>query len=175
MFSKFKCKSIALASVLAIFGFAFNASATPITTTAEILGNVTVTQNAVLQFGQITSGSTAGTVTLTTGGGISSSTIDIALVGGESAGEVLVDTSGLPLNTGITVTVTGGTLFSGGNTMTVQGNCQRAGGTASAINVPCTFNSTPGSESVLIGGELSVGANQPVGSYSGTMEVTAAF
>jgi uncharacterized protein DUF4402 len=178
MFNKFKCKLIALASVLAVFGFAFNANATPITTSAEIVGNVTVTQTAPLQFGQMTSGPTAGTVTLTTGGGISSSTIDIALIGSESVGTMDLNTSGLVLGTPVTVTVTGGTLTSGGgDTMTVLGNCEGPGGVPSAINAPCTFNATPLSspESVTIGGQLSVGSVQPVGVYNGTMEVTAAF
>lgn len=169
-------KSITLISILVVLGSVNNSSATPISTSAEIVGNVTVTQNAPLQFGQLTSGVTAGTVTLTTGGTISSSTTDIALIGGENVGEMLVNTTGLAAGTPITVTVTGGTLTSGLNNMTVLGNCEGPGGVPSAINAPCTFNATPSAtESVLIGGELSVGVNQPVGTYSGTMEVTAAF
>ncbi len=176
MFSRFNCKSVVFFSFLVVLGFAYNASATPITTNAEIVGNITVTQNAPLNFGQITSGTTAGTVTLTTGGTIAASNATIALIGGHSVGEMLLNTTGVPPASTITVTVTGGTLTSGGNTMTVLGNCEGPGGVPSAINAACTFTVTPGpAESVLIGGELSVGANQAVGVYTGTMEVTAAF
>ena len=174
MFKKFK--SVALTSVLFVFGFAYNASATPINTSANIVGNITVTETTPLSFGDITSGTTAGTVTLTTGGAISASNATIVLLGSEQVGDMALNTTGVPVASTITVTVTGGTLTSGLNTMTVLGNCEGPGGAASAINAPCTFTVTPGpAESVLIGGELSVGANQATGNYTGTMEVTAAF
>ena len=171
-----KIKSVALSSVLFVFGVAYNASATPINTSADIVGNITVTETTPLSFGDITSGTTAGTVTLTTGGTISASNATIVLLGSEQVGDMSLNTTGVPATTPITVTVTGGTLTSGLNTMTVQGNCEGPGGAPSAINAPCTFNSNAAAaESVLIGGQLSVGANQATGSYTGTMEVTAAF
>ena len=174
MFNKFK--SVALFSALLVFGLAYNASATPINTSANIVGNITVTETTPLSFGDITSGTTAGTVTLTTGGAIAASNATIVLLGSEQVGDMALNTTGVPALTPITVTVTGGTLTSGLNTMNVLGNCQGPGGAASAINAPCTFNSNnAAAESVLIGGELSVGANQATGNYTGTMEVTAAF
>jgi len=170
-------KVVALSSIMFVFGFAFNVSATPINTSANIVGNITVTETTPLNFGDITSGTTAGTVTLTTGGTISASNATIVLLGSEQVGDMALNTTGVPASMPITVTVTGGTLTNlAHDTMNVLGNCQGPGGDASAINVPCTFNSNAAAaESVLIGGELSVGANQATGFYFGTMEVTAAF
>ena len=119
-----------------VFGFAYNAIATPINTSADIVGNITVTETTPLSFGDITSGTTAGTVTLTTGGTISASNATIVLLGSEQVGDMSLNTTGVPAATPITVTVTGGNLTSGLNTMAVQGNCEGPGGVSQCYKRP---------------------------------------
>jgi hypothetical protein len=172
-----KTKSIVLSSVLFVFCFAYNASATPINTSAEVVGNITVTEQTPLNFGQFTVGIAGGVINfdagtvITTGG-------DVLLLGGDAGGVARLNTTGTPVAAPVTVTVTGTTLASGGNTMPIVGNClgPNGGDTLGADNGSCTFNSNQSAtDDVQIGGKLSVGASQPSGVYTGTLEVTAAF
>lgn len=173
MFGKFK--SIVLSSFLVVFGFASNSSATPINTSAEVVGNITVTEQTPLNFGQFTVGVTGGVITYDAGGTISASG-DVVLLGSEVGGVARLDTTGAGAATPVTVTVTGTTLSSGGNNMSIVGNCLGPAGALGADNGNCTFNSNnTTTDDVQIGGKLTVGANQPTGVYTGTLEVTAAF
>jgi len=173
MFKKFK--SIALSSVLFVVGFAYNASATPINTSAEVVGNITVTEQTPLNFGQFTVGIAGGVINFDAGSTISAGG-DVLLLGGDVGGVARLDTTGAGAATPVTVTVTGTTLASGGNTMPLVGNCLGPAGALGADNGSCTFSSNnTATDDVQIGGKLSVGANQPSGVYTGTLEVTAAF
>lgn len=177
MFKKFNCKSILLSSLLAVLGFATNASATPINTTAEVVGNITVTEQTPLNFGQFTVGNVGGVITFDAGGVISAAP-DILLLGGETGGVARLDTTGTPVAALVTVTVTGTNLTNGANTMTIVGNCLGpvVNFGVGADNGNCTFTSNQSAtDDVQIGGKLTVGANQPTGVYTGTLEVTAAF
>ena len=168
-------KVIAVSSIMFVLGFAFNAGATPINTSAEVVGNITVTEQTPLNFGQFTVGTLGGVVTFDAGGTISASG-DVLLLGGEVGGVARLDTTGAGAATPVTVTVTGTTLSSGGNTMAIVGNCLGPAGVLGADNGNCTFNSNnTTTDDVQIGGKLTVGANQPTGTYTGTLEVTAAF
>jgi hypothetical protein len=173
MFKIFKLS--ALTSVMFVLCLAYNASATPINTSAEVVGNITVTEQTPLNFGQFTVGIAGGVISFDAGTAISASG-DVLLLGGEVGGVARLDTTGAGAATPVTVTVTGTTLDSGGNSMTIVGNCQGPGGALGADNGTCTFNSNnTTTDDVQIGGKLTVGANQPVGTYTGTLEVTAAF
>jgi len=173
MFKKFK--SIALFSVLFVVGFAYNASATPISTSAEVVGNITVTEQTPLNFGKFTVGIAGGVISFDAGSTISAGG-DVLLLGGDVGGVARLDTTGAGAATPVTVTVTGTTLASGGNTMPLVGNCLGPAGALGADNGSCTFSSNnTATDDVQIGGKLSVGANQPSGVYNGTLEVTAAF
>lgn len=173
MFKKFK--SIALSSVLFVVGFAYNASATPINTSAEIVGNITVTEQTPLNFGQFTVGIAGGVISFDAGSIISAGG-DVLLLGGDVGGVARLDTTGAGALTPVTVTVTGTTLASGGNTMAIVGNCLGPAGVLGADNGNCTFiSNNSATDDVQIGGKLTVGANQPTGVYTGTLEVTAAF
>ena len=93
-------------------------------------------------------------------------------------GVAQLDTSGAGVGVPVTVTVTGATLTSAGlDTMIVDVNCKGPGAASlGADNSPCGFiSNVSATDDVLIGGEITVGANQPVGVYLGTLEVTAAF
>jgi hypothetical protein len=175
MFKIFKLS--ALTSVMFVLCLAYNASATPINTSAEVVGNITVTEQTPLNFGQFTVGVAGGIVSFDAGTAISASG-DVLLLGGEVGGVARLDTTGAGAATPetVTVTVTGTTLAPGGNTMAIVGNCLGPAGALGADNGTCTFNSNnTTTDDVQIGGKLTVGANQPVGTYTGTLEVTAAF
>jgi hypothetical protein len=178
MFKKFLYKAVVLSSFMFILSVATNASATPITTTAEVVGNITITQNTAFNFGQLTVGTGGGTVVFPAGG-VVTVTGDVIHLGGQTGGIADLDTQGVtPAGVGTTVTVTvtsPAPLNDGfGNTMAVTPDCL---GPAGAPGVgTCTFPSGElAAEQVQIGGTLTVGPNQAVGVYSGTLEVTAAF
>ncbi len=174
MFEKIKCKSIVLSSIIFVLCFAYNARAANITANAEIVGNISITPVAALDFGQFSSGITAGTVTLSTSGLISASTPDIVLLGNEITGIAFLDTSAAGLGL-VTVTVTGTTL-SGAGSMDLHPTCEGPGGIEGPPDLGCTFTATGSPTDLLIlGGVLDVAANQPVGVYSGVITVTAEF
>jgi len=175
MIRKFRNKSMALAGFLFIFTLAYNASATPINTTAEVVGNITVTEQTPLNFGQFTVGTGGGLITFNAGGTIGAGG-DVVLLGSEIGGVARLDTTGAGAATPVTVNVVGTTLTSGANTMTIVGNCLGPAGVLGADNGACTFNSNnTTADDVQIGGKLTVGGNQATGVYTGTLEVTAAF
>ncbi len=171
MFGKLNFKSIALFSFLAVFGFAYNASATPINTSATVLASVTVAEVTPLNFGSFTVGVVGGDVTFNAGGTISADP-DITLLGGEVGG--VASTTGPAAADNVQVFVTGTTL-TGPGIMNIVGNCQGPGGALGTNNGSCTFTSAGGVENVQIGGVLTVGPSQAVGVYTGTIEVTAGF
>ena len=176
MFEKIKCKSIVLSSIIFVLCFAYNASAADITANAEIVGNISVTPVAALDFGQFSSGISAGTVTFSTSGAISSSTLDIVLLGGEINGIANLDTTGAGAGTPVTVTVTGTTL-TGAGLMDLHPTCEGPGGLGEGLpDAGCNIIATGGaSDSLILGGVLDVAAAQPVGTYSGVIVVTAEF
>lgn len=175
MFKEFNCKSIILSGCLMVLGFANHVSASPITTNATILTSITVSEQTPLDFGSFTVGVVGGNLRFDAGGAINPAP-DITLLGGEQGGVARLDTSGGSTNAPVTVTVTGTTLTSGANFMNIQGNCRGNGGALGADNGSCTYNSQDiAADDVQIGGVLAVGASQPAGTYSGTLEVVAGF
>ena len=168
-------KSLVLTGFLLVFLLAYNASATPINTSAEVVGNITVSEVTPLNFGQFTVGTGGGLITFNANGVISAGG-DVLLLGGEIGGVARLDTTGAGAATPVTVNVTGTTLLSGINSMTIVGNCLGPGGVLGVDNGACTFNSNNvTTDDVQIGGKLTVGGNQATGVYTGTLEVTAAF
>jgi len=172
MFKKMNFKAIVLSSVMFVLCFAVNASATPINTTATVVTSVTVAEVTPFNFGSFVPDTSIQTVTFNAGGTIGA-TGGIVLLGGEVGG--VASTSGPSAADTVQVFVTGGLLTSGGNNMTVAGNCMGPGGALGTNDGSCTFTSAGGTENVQIGGVLTVGANQPTGVYTGTIEVTAGF
>jgi uncharacterized protein DUF4402 len=175
MLKNFLYKSVVVSSFMFILSVATNASATPINTTAEVVGNITVSEVTPLNFGQFTVGTGGGLITYNAAGVISAGG-DVILLGGEVGGVAGLDTTGAGVGPVVTVNVTGTTLTSGVNTMALVGNCFGPGGVLGVDNGACTFNSNGiVSDNVQIGGKLTVVGNQPSGIYTGTLEVTAAF
>jgi len=152
-----------------------NASATPITTNATVVGVVTVAEVTPLDFGSFAPDSaTPQTITFNAGGTIGA-TGNIVLLGGEIGG--VASTTGPTAGSTVQVVVLGGLINSAGNSMTVQINClgPGVGAVLGTLDGSCTFTSAGGLENVQIGGVLAVGANQPAGAYTGTVTVTAGF
>jgi hypothetical protein len=175
MFKKYLYKAIVLSNFMFILSVGTNVGATPITTTAEVVGNITVSEVTPLNFGQFTVGTGGGLITFNAAGVISAGG-DVVLLGGEVGGVAGLDTTGAGFGTLVTVNVTGTTLVSGVNSMTIVGNCLGPLGVLGVDNGACTFNSNGiVSDNVQIGGKLTVSGNQPSGVYAGTLEVTAAF
>jgi len=173
MFEKIKCKSIVLSSIIFILGFAYYASATPINTSATVITSVTVAEVTPLNFGSFTVGVAGGVLTFDAGGTISADP-DITHLGGEVGG--VASTTGPSASDTVLVFVTGTTLTGPAPPMVIVGNCKGPGAAPLGTdNGSCTFTSAGGVENVQIGGKLTVGASQPPGLYSGTIEVTAGF
>ncbi len=176
MFEKIKYKSIVLSGIIFVLCFAYNASATDINTTATVVSNIAVSEIAALDFGQFSSSASGGDVTFDAGAGISASG-GVTLLGGEISGIARLDTTGAGASL-VTVTMTGTTLLSGGDSMTLGANCL---GTPTNFGLgaddgDCTFTSNnTTTDDVILGGVLTVGANQPAGTYTGVISVIASF
>lgn len=172
-----KLKVITIYSFLFVFGLAFNASATPINTTANVVSELTVTVGNPLNFGMFSVGATGDTINFPANGTISTSSGLVTLLGGESIGTVTIS----PAPVTNTVTITLGSITNltcaacGGDPMNIVPECEIAGGGGTQGANTCTFTGTSNSEIVQIGGSLSVNGSQAPGVYNGTIEVTAGY
>jgi hypothetical protein len=168
-----KTKSPALATFallagLASTGAAFAATASG-TASAEIVSAIAVSSTATLNFGQIAPSGTAGTVSISTAG-VRSSTGGVTLGNQVAVAAASFGVTGAPNNVYTIVLPADGTvtLTSGGSpAMAVDGFVSNPAS-------PGTLNGG-GSDTILVGATLSVGVNQPNGSYSGTFPVTVAY
>lgn len=172
MFEKIKYKAIVFSSVFFVLCFAYNVSATPITTSASVVTAVTVTEVTALNFGLFVTDTTLQTITFEPGGTISGSGA-IVLVGGDVMG--VASTSGPSLNDTVVVNVLGTVLTGPGLDMPLEGICQGPGGALGTYNGSCNFVSGGGTENVQIGGRLTVNPNQTGGLYTGTLAVVAGY
>ena len=155
-----------LALVIAFFatGTAFAASATA-NATVSIVANISIAKVTDLQFGNIVAGVGATVVSLSTAG-VRGGSGNAVLGGTVSAASFTVSGDGastyaITLPTTVTLTTT-----PGAETMTVTG-----------------FNSNPsltgiltgGTQNLLVGATLNVGAGQVAGVYSSTFDVSVAY
>ncbi len=151
---------------LVVFGFACNASAAPLNTSAEIVTSITIPEQFSFDIGLITGGVVDRALTFDAGGTTSSAS-DSTLPGGEQGGVFRLVNAGTPAPATVTVTVTviGTTLASGDDTTVIVANCRESGGALNVDNGNCTvrFNEVI-DDDVNIGGKLTVGAspNPPV-------------
>lgn len=147
---------------------------------AKIIQPLTMTavSNTALNFGTVTLGTTASTVTLTAASTTTrGKTGDIVLVtsGAQSSAPSAAQftAAGEP-SAAITVTAADVTLTSGSNHLTV--NPAFAGGSnASGTTTYVTALDNTGSLALPVGGTLNLPANMVAGAYSGTLSVTVTY
>ena len=171
------------------------AATTNVPASATIVTPITLTQPADLRFGNLSASAALGTAVVappatlpaaapTTAApdvaGTRSATGGVLLVGGGACsasvncGPGSVQIAGGNSATFSTITLPATvTLTSGANTMTVGTLTSRYGalGTAGVTTGAGTLSAT-GTGLLMVGGTLSVAANQAVGAYTGTMAVT---
>ncbi len=135
---------------------------------AEIVSSLAITNTASLNFGQIASGTSAGTVTMTPLGIRLPIGVVLGNQGTSSAASFTV--TGGPLNLYSIVLPADGTV-------TLTSGSHPAMAVNTFLSVPALLGtlSLTGSQTLLVGATLSVGANQPNGIYTGTFNVTVSY
>lgn len=162
--------AIALMLTVAVSGPAAAQSNTATTSAgaaAEVVTAIAITKTKDLNFGDVVSGSTAGTVVITpqavrsaTGGATLGNT------GGASNAEFTVN-GDAGANYSITLPSTDVTLTSGMNSMAVNVFTSSPSGTGTL--------SGGGEQTLKVGATLNVGASQPSGTYTGSFDVTVTY
>lgn len=142
------------------------ASAYAITVTgnasAVIRRTIAATETQTMNFGTISSGTTAGTVTLSPAGVRTSS---LSYYGTSRPGIFTI--TGEP-STPLVISFANGTLSNGANTMTLSNF------TTSTTPASSTTDSS-GNLTLNVGADLAVAANQASGNYTGTYAVTISY
>ncbi len=138
------------------------------TATAAIIRPIAIAATASLRFGVIARPSTAGTLTVsttgavsTTGGVTGSNAINQGAIG-PRAGTFRV--SGEPGRTFVVILPPTATVTAPGGSMTI-----------SLFTVGALTGSPAGTLDIAVGGTLAVGANQAVGAYNGIYKITATY
>jgi Domain of unknown function (DUF4402) len=127
----------------------------------------------VLRFGQFLQPTTAGTLTVdiagavTTTGGVTGTTTLVQTGTGRGPGSFGL--TGSPNRQTDIIVPTSSTITSGSQTMTVNAFTSNANG-GGKLKLDAT-----GYQTLIIGATLNVGANQAVGSYTGTYTITVTF
>lgn len=140
-----------------------------VNTSASVVRNLTVTSTTDLSFGTFSAGSTPGTVSMSATG-TRGSTGGVTLVSASTGSQATVNLSGTP-----------STSYSVSLPATVQLTASGGSATMSLGSFTTTLTALQGSlnasgtGSFGIGGTLSVGANQPVATYSGSFTVTLSY
>lgn len=157
---------VALLGAMAVAAFAStNAQAATQTADARvvILPAVQLAQNDALDFGVVASSGTAGTVVLPIGSDTRNCSGGVTCVGPALRGQFTV--TGAENNFVVAISVPASvTLTSGTNIMPVA-----------LTPSLTTFTSTGVAQVFFVGGTLSVGVNQPAGTYTGSYNVSANY
>lgn len=166
----FKLALFALAAIGA--ATQVNAATTTATATATVISPISITKNSDLAFGKISAAASPGTITISPNGartasgvtGSGATTAAAFQVNGEPSTTYAIDTSATTAN-----------LTSGSDTMALTLISDFTGSTAtSGTQTTGTLDGT-GKQTLFVGGTLAVGANQPAGSYSGTVSVAVSY
>jgi hypothetical protein len=162
-------KNLYIASALALLlisATAANAATASSNASAEILTALTLTNTVPLEFGEIAASAAAGTVSVSTAS-VRTSTGGVTLAGLTPATASSFAVTGDAGDTYAITLPTSTTIASGANSMTVD-----------------TFTSAPdttgtlsggGTDTVLVGATLHVGANQVAGDYIGTFDLIVVY
>lgn len=157
--------AVALA-ISAAAGSAIAAQATA-TSTAGVVTPIAITKVTDLSFGNFAAAATPGTVTLSPNNAIAFTGGIVAAGGTPAAARFNVTGTG---TMGYSIAFTGSTtsLSSGGNSMPFT---RISDTSASAITSGDVTGGTlsAGAQSIFVGGQLAVAANQPAGTYTGNI------
>jgi hypothetical protein len=162
------------ALTLAIAAAAGSASAAvaTATSTSTVVTPITISKNADLAFGSFAPGATIGTVTVSPNGTRAVSGGVVAMGGAATAAQFAV--SGQDGST-YSITLGGSTsLTSGGDSMTFTSISALTASAATSGNVT-SGTLTGGAQTIYVGGVLDVAANQPAGTYTGTVTATVEY
>jgi len=163
----------ALAAVgLALPGTSMAASATA-TSSSTVVAPITITKSADLAFGKFAAGTaTAGTVTVSTSG---ARTVDGGVVAMSSTTSAARFDVGGEAGATYSITLSGPTeLSSGSDTMAFSPVSDLTG--ANTISGTVTSGTlTAGTQSIYVGGVLTVSANQAAGTYSGSVTASVDY
>ena len=161
----------ALALAAAAAGSASAAIATA-TSTSTVVTPIAISKNADLAFGSFAPGATLGTVTVSPNGTRAVSGGVVAMGGSATAAQFAVAGQD-----GATYSITLGgstSLVSGGDSMTFTSISDLSASAATSGNVS-SGTLTGGAQTIYVGGVLDVAANQPAGTYTGTVTATVEY
>ncbi len=161
----FKTAALSATAALAFGANAAHAADATATATAQILEQITVTRTSNLNFGTIVPDTAAsGDVSVAaTAAGARTCDANLTCAGAGSVSSAAFDVTA---SAGSTVAVTGLSgltqLTSGGNSMAIA-------------LVGSTLDMSSGSDTLYVGGDLTVGANQATGTYTGNFTVSVNY
>jgi hypothetical protein len=162
-------KKVSFAAILSLsLGLlaAGTARAATSTASASIISAITIVNTVGLQFGQIAPSASAGTVSVDVTG-TRSGTGGVTLAGGISPTAASFLVAGAPNNTYSFTLPSSTTISFSSNSMTVD---------TFVSNPPVTGTlSALGTDTLVVGATLHVGASQAIGAYTGTFNVTVAY
>lgn len=143
------------------------------TTSATVVTPITIVDAQNLSFGQFAAG-TGGTVVLTTGGA-ASATGDVVLTGGTKAAAKFTVSGQADATFSIGISdneLTHTTITTTPPTMALATKHDLDGSTG---NSPASGTLTLGTQTIYVGGTLTVASTQAVGAYSGTITATVNY
>jgi hypothetical protein len=146
------------------------------TATATVVTPITIAKTADLAFGKFASGATTGTVVIDTAGGVTR-TGGVSSGGGTVTAAAFTVTGDKSAGYTIDTSATTATLTSGPDSMAlalITDVSTGAGATSGTVGTGVLDAST-GTQVVRVGGTLTVGINQPAGSYAGTVSVAVLY
>jgi len=142
-----------------------NTASTTATVTAIVETPITINETSNMSFGDFTSDAAACTLTLSPAGTLSVTTGSCALIPSGGAISAATFAVGGTANRAFTTTVTTPvTLTSGANSLTLT----------PSNNAPASLGAG-GTATINVGGALAIAANQPSGTYTGTVSVTVNY
>lgn len=146
--------------------WAQNSTSADVNASATVVRTLAVTSTTELSFGTFAAGSTSGTVTMSAIGNRSFSG-GVTLVAANPGSQATVNLGGTP-GTAYSVSLPSSVQL---NAATGSATMSLATFTTTIVGPQATLN-TSGTGSFGIGGTLTVNANQPIGTYSGSFTVT---
>jgi hypothetical protein len=182
MFAKSKAATFKLALLASIVAAAAgmiapsHAATATATATATVVTPITIAKTTDLAFGKFASGATAGTVVVDTAGGVNRTggvsaglgpvTAAAFTVSGDKSAAYSIDTSATTAN-----------LTSGSDTMALAliTDVSTGAGATTGTVASGLLDASTGTQTVRVGGTLTVGSNQPAGAYTGTVSVAVLY